>query len=394
MTRYPSKVGLLALAGVFTASAGWGQKDLDKATSDDFRVVIVKEIEGLRKNPVPGFGGAEAVFVVETARVTYDPKTETLTWRLALKPGAAPAAVTDARRFLRALVLKAAVEGKLVTPKQIDDMTFKVDILPQEAPVPPPRPVPGDKGPPPRPGPEGPPPEPGPPGPGAAPYRPGGAGAAPARPAPAAVGYTYYVPYCSYYPWYYYPYWGGCGWSYGPGWGYYPVSYYPAVAYYAAAPAAAAAPVVRTNPAPAALPPSRPPGTAPAVLGRNALAMAGREDEPPARRAARRMPTAGDPDALFWRGYGLYWEGRYADALEYLEGAVALRGQDPRYWSYKALAERKLGYDREASASARQAVALRLQNRPGSADVGTVLERVQGPDRVFLNAAADANGNP
>ncbi len=32
MTRNPIPLGLLALAGVFIASAGWGQKDPDKAT--------------------------------------------------------------------------------------------------------------------------------------------------------------------------------------------------------------------------------------------------------------------------------------------------------------------------------------------------------------------------
>src|SRR5262249_27607142 len=109
---------------------------------------------------------------------------------------------------------------------------------------------------------------------------------------------------------------------------------------------------------------------------------------------AARPPRTGDADALFWRGYQLYWAGRYEDALEYLDGAVAARAQDPRGWSYKALAERKLGYERDAGTSARQALTLRTQNRPGSANLGTVLERFQGEDRLFLNRAGEASGNP
>ncbi len=372
--------------------------------------MITKEIEALRKNPVPGFGGAEAVFAVKASGATYDPKTGTLTWRLALKAGAAPAAVEDARRFLRALVFKAAVEGKLVTPKEIDSMSFKVVILPEEeGRIPPPKGIPAEKGPPeekgfPREGgPKGPPVEPGrpgrpgpagPPGPAGGPRPPGqgGAGAGGGRAAPAAVRYIYYVPYCYYYPSYYYPFWGGCGWNYGPVVGYYPVASYPTVVYTAAAPAAAAAPVVRTNP-PAA-PPARGANPALPLLGRDTLAMADRQEEPATRRGVRRVARASDADALFWYGYRLYWEGRYGDALEYLDGAVSLRGQDPRYWSYKALAERKLGYDREAAASARQALELRQQNRPGTATLGTVLERVQGPDRQFLNGPPETNGHP
>jgi Flp pilus assembly protein TadD len=127
------------------------------------------------------------------------------------------------------------------------------------------------------------------------------------------------------------------------------------------------------------------------VLPGDALVMAGREDEPAPRRVARRTPRTGDPDAFFWRAYKSYWAGNYKDALENLEDAVALRGQDPRYWSYKALAERKMGYDRDAEASAQQARILRQQNQRGSADLGTVLERVQGPDREFLNRVAEAS---
>jgi tetratricopeptide (TPR) repeat protein len=101
-------------------------------------------------------------------------------------------------------------------------------------------------------------------------------------------------------------------------------------------------------------------------------------------RPARR-PLRGDPEALFWRAYQQYWNRRYEDALETLDAAISINGKDARYWYYKALAERALGYGREAVEAARRAVALRQQNQPGLDLIGTALERVQGPDRQFLN---------
>jgi tetratricopeptide (TPR) repeat protein len=121
--------------------------------------------------------------------------------------------------------------------------------------------------------------------------------------------------------------------------------------------------------------------------------LAGMGDEsaaPPRRRMPRVTPGVNaDPDALFWRGYQRYWEGRYEEALDYLDTAVAVRAHDPRSWSYKALAERKLGNDREAAVAAQRAMALRKEHRPGTPDIATVLERVQGPDRAFLNRVPD-----
>jgi tetratricopeptide (TPR) repeat protein len=104
--------------------------------------------------------------------------------------------------------------------------------------------------------------------------------------------------------------------------------------------------------------------------------------EPPVRR-----PPNANPDVLFWSGYERYWQGRYREALEFLDAAVAVHAQDARYWYFTALARRALGDDRQAVEAARQAAALRRQNLPGPDVVGTALERVQGPDRQFLNAA-------
>jgi tetratricopeptide (TPR) repeat protein len=107
-----------------------------------------------------------------------------------------------------------------------------------------------------------------------------------------------------------------------------------------------------------------------------------------ARREAgpgRRVLRASDPEDVFWRGYRLYWQRRYQDALDMLDAAVELRGNDARFWYYKALAERALGQDRAALESVRQANLLRQQNSPSFDLIGVALERVQGPDRRFLN---------
>jgi tetratricopeptide (TPR) repeat protein len=102
-------------------------------------------------------------------------------------------------------------------------------------------------------------------------------------------------------------------------------------------------------------------------------------------RLGRRVLRASDPEDLFWRGYRLHWERRYLDALDMLEAAVELRGNDARFWYYKALTEKALGQDRAAVESVRRANVLRQQNSPSFDLIGVALERVQGPDRRFLN---------
>ncbi len=282
---------------------------------------------------------------------------------------------------------------------------------------------PGGKGPPGERGPQGPPGERGPAGPPgergpAGPPGPSGGGSAGSSSVGgqststggSSTGVRYYTPV-----YYYTPVWWGCGWGYCPIYYYsYPAYYYYPVSY--AAPATAAA-VARASsstavPSPSAPAPtngravavsyddrgSRPAARAPrAARAEDLLVMADTRNEsvaPPRRRTKLTPSASTDPDALFWRGYQRYWAGRYEEALDCLDAAVSVRANDPRSWSYKALAERKLGNDREAAAAAEQAATLRKQSRPGTPDVAAVLERVQGPDRRFLNRVADSIANP
>jgi hypothetical protein len=174
-----------------------------------------------------------------------------------------------------------------------------------------------------------------------------------------SVPYTYYIPYYSYYP-----YWSGCG-----GWSYYPVlSYYP-VTYGAASAATSAARGSRESYA-----------AQPADgLGVDVV-MVAREN------GNRRPRVRRDPDVPFWRGYNLYWQRQYPAALAEFVAAVELRDNDARYWYYKALTERAVGLEAEALASLRRAALWRSRNSPALDVVLGSLERVQGPDRLFINS--------
>ena len=78
------------------------------------------------------------------------------------------------------------------------------------------------------------------------------------------------------------------------------------------------------------------------------------EPEPP--RPVKPVDVTGlGPDAaedVFWRGYELFWQRRYAAALEHFRAAITLQEADARFWSFKALAERALGKAEAARASA------------------------------------------
>jgi hypothetical protein len=175
-----------------------------------------------------------------------------------------------------------------------------------------------------------------------------------ARAQTVAPGYVFvYHPYYSF---------GGAWWYQGgcqPYWGWY---WYPAIGY-------SAVPAYYTvRPDPAA-----------------------REPEPP--RPVKPIDVTGlSPDAaegIFWRGYELYWQRRYAAALVHFRAAVTLLEADARFWSYKALAEWALGKNEAARASAVKAAAFRKQGMPDPVEVGHSLERVQGPARKFLEAARE-----
>jgi tetratricopeptide (TPR) repeat protein len=180
---------------------------------------------------------------------------------------------------------------------------------------------------------------------------------------PSSTAVYYWVPYYSYYPY--------CG-------GYYVSGYY-AVTYAPAAPA----------PAPAAQQRGTPPGRPPARLPRQPRT-GDIEGVPPPDVQGEVPPVPPplgprDADAIFWRGYELYWAGRYEEALELFDEAVEARGDDARYWYYRALTEKVLGIADEAAESVKQAIELRRLGKPGLDLIGLALERVQGPDRAFIN---------
>jgi tetratricopeptide (TPR) repeat protein len=94
--------------------------------------------------------------------------------------------------------------------------------------------------------------------------------------------------------------------------------------------------------------------------------------------------TAQAAPALFWQGYGLYWQREYAGALTYFEAATRLAADDARNWYYRALAERALGNHVAARKSRQRAVELHDQGKPRADVIGLALERVQGPLRQWL----------
>src|SRR5262249_54805160 len=98
---------------------------------------------------------------------------------------------------------------------------------------------------------------------------------------------------------------------------------------------------------------------------------------------------AEDAEDFYRKGYALYWDGRVGEALAQFRAAVTLLDEDARFWAYKALAEKALGDLDAAQASARKAAQHQQKGFPGGDAFGLALERVQGPDRRFLNAARE-----
>jgi hypothetical protein len=183
-----------------------------------------------------------------------------------------------------------------------------------------------------------------------------GGGGAPASTAQAVTVWYYPCgPYsCGYYPCWSYGYWPSLVSSY----------YYPVVV---AAPA-------------------------PAIAGASASSSV--RLSPPTDGMARelmltRSRKMTDPDLLYRQARTLYWQGDSEAALELLTRAIELDAQDARFWCFRALAERALGDQTAARASAERGAALRLLQKPNSAIVGLALERVQGAERWFLCHAVD-----
>jgi hypothetical protein len=156
MSRFRCWAGLAALALVaIAAGVARAQKDLDQLTSEDFRAAVKKEIASQRGGaPTAVFKEVDAVFVLtdeSVNRMTYDPKTGTLTWACPVKPGVAKEAVANGREQLQGfLALTVGETAHLVKPKQIDK-EFKIVVAGEKEPA-----AQGERGPPGPPGPEGP----------------------------------------------------------------------------------------------------------------------------------------------------------------------------------------------------------------------------------------------
>jgi tetratricopeptide (TPR) repeat protein len=84
-------------------------------------------------------------------------------------------------------------------------------------------------------------------------------------------------------------------------------------------------------------------------------------------------------------GLRLYWSRQYAAAEKEFFNAVRYHDQDARYMYFLGLSRLAQGKRAFAEASFRRGGMLEQANKPASATVSSVLERVQGPDRQLLN---------
>jgi tetratricopeptide (TPR) repeat protein len=180
--------------------------------------------------------------------------------------------------------------------------------------------------------------------------------------AQAAAGFVVSYRWCPYYP----PYWGApCNYS-GVAIGGYWVPVY-----------SSAAPVFSA-------------GRVTSGVYAESLAAVRRERSP--RTVARpsvKGKTAGEPLTYFWHGYGLYWQRDYQKALEFLDTALDLDREDARIWYYKGLSELALGNEAAAREAIDRGADLQHQKKPNALQIGSALERVQGPQRALIRAAVD-----
>jgi hypothetical protein len=102
------------------------------------------------------------------------------------------------------------------------------------------------------------------------------------------------------------------------------------------------------------------------------------------------LQDAKDPAALYWKARDTYWQRDYSAALAVLVRATELDALDARSWYFRALAERALGHAEAAKTSALRAAALKVLGQSDEVQIGLALERVQGAERRFLNAAESA----
>jgi hypothetical protein len=91
-------------------------------------------------------------------------------------------------------------------------------------------------------------------------------------------------------------------------------------------------------------------------------------------------------DSIIARQFGAgvhdFYQGRYFEAIEHFDQAVGADGRDARVYFFRGLAKQRLGWTDEARTDfllgSQLEVALKRR------DVGTALQRVQGPDRLIL----------
>jgi hypothetical protein len=83
---------------------------------------------------------------------------------------------------------------------------------------------------------------------------------------------------------------------------------------------------------------------------------------------------------FYGRGVHAYHDGRYSEALRYLDRATTYETRDPRIYYFRGLAKKRLGYYAEADLQ----MAAQLEVALGRRDVGRALARVQGSDRLTV----------
>jgi hypothetical protein len=101
-------------------------------------------------------------------------------------------------------------------------------------------------------------------------------------------------------------------------------------------------------------------------------------------RVYRPVPNGASVDKLYADAQWLFWEDNFQSARDHLAAAIKQSPQDARMWYLMALAERALGDDAAAQKSAENGAALEILGTTEKRSILLALERIQGPDRKFL----------
>ncbi len=90
---------------------------------------------------------------------------------------------------------------------------------------------------------------------------------------------------------------------------------------------------------------------------------------------------------FYGQGFHQFWQGQYADSLRSLSLAVKYSPQDARAWTYKGLAELRLGDEAAGIDSLARAIVAERSGATQSHKLRAALERVQGDLRIQLENA-------